>query len=149
MTYLIKLHSESKVFTFYNGFAQKQILKLHKFLMVNLKSYGVEFPVDNYEVKNTNMVTGDGAGDKLIPQRAIAIKCQLDKINDEYAFMYVLCKVDENLVKAKKDMFQSEADYASLLHNSDKPLYGYVGSLDYSSMPRRKSLKKSCLNSWS
>jgi endo-1,4-beta-D-glucanase Y len=137
ITYLTKLHNESKLFSFQNAFAQKQIIKLHKFLAANLKSYMVEFPVDNYEVKNTNAVTGDGASEKLIPARTIAIKGHIDKLRDEYGFLYVLGKLDENQAKAKKEQFQNEADFTSILHNSDKPLYGYVRSVDRSSTRQR------------
>lgn len=126
ITYLTKLHSESKLFSFQNGFAQKQIIKLHKFLAANLKSYTTEFPVDNYEVKNTNYVSGDSSSDKLIPVRIIAVKGNIDRLRDEYAFMYVLGKIDEAQARAKKDQFQVESDMTALLHNGDRPLYGYV-----------------------
>jgi endo-1,4-beta-D-glucanase Y len=126
ITYLTKLHNESKLFSFQNSYAQKQIIKLHKFLAANLKSYSTEFPVDNYEVKNTNAVTGEGASEKLIPSKVIAVKGHIDKLKDEYSFMYVLGKIDQTQAKTKSGLFQNEADLTAILHNSDRPLYGYV-----------------------
>ena len=143
ITYLLKLNRESRTFSFYHNFAQKQILKLHKFLLGNLKGYAVEYPLDYLEVKmNTLTSAPDGSSTKALPLRnnrldagTIAMKGQQNQIQDEYTFMYVLAKPDETMVKAKKDKFASESDMNAVLQSHTTSLYGYVDSFLPSSMP--------------
>ena len=44
----------------------------------------------------------------------------------EYAFLYILGRPDEALIKAKKDRFVSEADMNMLLQQAGQPLHGTV-----------------------
>lgn len=126
ITFLLKLHKECTIFSFQNSHAQKQIIKLHKFLMTDIKSYSIEFPVENYEVKSNNISMGDGSTDNLMPARVLAVKSRLDMLRHEYAFMYILGKIDESMVDAKKSMLKEQSDYTHITQNASQPLQGYV-----------------------
>lgn len=130
MTYLLKLHKESMMFSFQNNYAQKQIIKLHKFLTTNVKSYVAEFPVENYEVKSNNIAMGDGSTDKLIPQRVFSIKSHLDEVRSEYSFMYILGKADDSMIEAKKELMKEPSDLGHLLQNTQQPFYGFVSLVE-------------------
>ena len=49
-------------------------------------------------------------------------------MKEEYSFVYILGRPDEAMVKAKKEKFEEEAEFNSILSlvPSAKPLYGYV-----------------------
>ena len=103
------------------------LTQLHKFLVANLKSYVAEYPVDNFEVKINNLgTTTDGTGAKSLPLRSFVIKGKVDPVRDEYSFLYVLGKPDENLVKQKKEKFPSEAEFNTFTQQLGYPCYGTV-----------------------
>lgn len=54
------------------------------------------------------------------------MKSASDDVKDEVAFTYLLARLDENLLEAKRDRFASAGEYELFVANSKELLFGTV-----------------------
>lgn len=102
-----KLYEETRIFNFSNSQAQKQLVKLHKFLMVNLPAYQETCALVDLEVNpNTNNEKEIG-----IPKGVLTVKGRTNEKLGRTEFIYFLGLPEQDFLEEKLNSQATLAKY--------------------------------------
>lgn len=99
ITFMTKLSGETKLFTFEHIHAQKQIIKLHQYLL-KMKPYIESCTLYNLEFNHKHQINFEK--EKSIPSKTIAIKSITDNYTEEEKFIYCLGLPDKELASKRE-----------------------------------------------
>lgn len=119
ITFLNKLYNDTLMFNFSSSHSQKQMVKLHKFMMINLPKYQEICTMPNLEV-NPNF---NNEKDIKVPTGILAIKSLNDVARKRTELIYFLGIPDQEKLKV---IFNDEPKLGKYMATHHSALYGQV-----------------------